>query len=131
VATVILATGVLTLSSVAASANQLRKNIFEKAMAAEALDRELAVIEATPFEEIQADHDGRGFEVVLPGRASSMLTALPGDPDGLPGIIEVRVPDPPNNAEFLLEVELRLEWAGTNGPRRLSRIVQLSRLGTN
>ena len=37
-------------------------------------------------------------------------TAPPGDPDGLPGLVTVTVPDPPNLPNELLDVTVRVDW---------------------
>jgi prepilin-type N-terminal cleavage/methylation domain-containing protein len=129
VATVILTTGVLGLSVVSVTTGELRASGLEKAAALHAVERELSAVEATPFANIVATHNGRGFSVSLPGEAHAALRALPADADGLPGIISVTAPT--GDAAHLLEINVRIIWQGRHGSQQLSRTFRLSSLGSS
>ncbi len=123
--------GVVALAQVAVVSSQLRRAQMEKRSAWTALAEELRTIESTPFAEIVARHDGRGFDVVLEGAMSAMLRPLPDDSDGRPGTIEITTPEPPGDSAVLLDVTVRLEWKGSFAPQRLVRTLRISRPGAS
>jgi len=127
----LLVVGVLSLAHVSLTIRSLTRTDEEKSIAAAALQEELHAIESTPFREIVARHDGRGFAVFLEGAATPALRALASDVDGLPGLVEVVAADPPNDAELLLEATVTLEWEGSCGPRRLLRRIRIARSGAS
>jgi hypothetical protein len=129
IATVILTTAVLGLSMVSATTNDLRAAGLEKAAAMHAAESELAAVEATDFTQIVALHDGRGFTVTLPGKAAPALNAVPGDPDGLPGLITITAPT--GDPAHLLEIDVRVVWRGRHGSQQVERILRLSSLGAS
>jgi prepilin-type N-terminal cleavage/methylation domain-containing protein len=129
VATVILTTGVLGLSIVSVTTNELRASGLEKAAALHAVERELAAVEATDFANIVLTHNGRGFSVSLPGEANTALRALTADADGLPGIITITAPT--GDPAHLLEIHVRIIWQGRHGSQQLSRTFRLSSLGSS
>ena len=123
--------GVISLAQVALTIRSLKRADGEKAIAVAALEAELQAIESTPFRDLLATHQGRGFTVILEGAATPALRALPGDADGLPGLVTVDVPDPPDDASQLLELAVSLEWQGSFGPRRLIRRIRIARSGAS
>jgi prepilin-type N-terminal cleavage/methylation domain-containing protein len=131
VATVLLVVGVLALAHVALTIRAMRRDDDERAMATSALLDQLRTIETTPFADVVTKFDGTGFDVTLPGALSPALKALPGDADGMAGLVTVSAPNPPADPTSLLEATVRLDWEGSNGPRHLERRVRLSRPGAN
>ncbi len=129
VASAILLIGIVALASSAVMAMHLRKTQALKMLAAEALDQEMAAVQATPFTDIRAQHDGRGFAIFAEGKVNAALNALTNDADGLPGNITVTAPAPFNDFNRLVDVTVRVEWQGTNGPQALRRTIRLSRAG--
>jgi type II secretory pathway pseudopilin PulG len=126
-----LAIAVLGLTNVAVSTAQIRQIELQRATAARVLEREIREIESADFATLQATYDNHGFDVVLEGRTVAMLRAVKGDADGLTGHVTVRVPSPPNDPTKLLELEVRIDWLGSNGPQHLQRSIRRSRLGAS
>lgn len=125
----ILAVSILGIASFAATSQRLTRTAEEKDAAREALAAKLQEVEGTPFAQIQATHDGTGFAVTKAGAANNMLRPLPGDADGLPGSVTVTVPPNPGDPSRLLQVVVRVDWQGPNGPRSMSQAVLLSVTG--
>ena len=57
------------------------------------------------------------------------LTAPPGDPDGLPGLVTGTVPDPPGDAVELLLVTVRIDWFDGTNTASIARSLRDSRVG--
>jgi hypothetical protein len=131
VAVVLLVVGVLALAHVTLTIRAMQRADEERVMAATALLAELREIETTPFGELVATFDGRGFDVMLRGAASPALRPLPGDLDGMAGAVTVIAPDPPRDPTHLLEATVRVDWEGSFGPQSLVRRARISRPGAN
>lgn len=131
VSTVLFVVGLLSLANVAVTIQSLRRADEEKKLALTALLEELRAIETTPFQDLVATHDGRGFTVFVEGAAAPAFRPLPADPDGMPGIVVIETPDPPGDPGLLLEALVTLEWEGSFGPQRLSRRIRVSRAGAD
>jgi prepilin-type N-terminal cleavage/methylation domain-containing protein len=129
IATVILTTAVLGLANVSVTTGELRNTGVQKAAALHSVERELAAVAATPFANIQATHDGRGFSVTLPGEANAALHALKTDADGLPGVIHVTAPT--GDPAHLLQIRVVIDWQGRSGPQHFERTVRLSSIGAS
>lgn len=129
IATVILTTAVLGLSMVSATTNDLRAAGLEKAAAMHAAEAQLAAVEATDFTQIIAQHNNRGFAVTLPGKVGNALDAVPGDADGMPGLITITAPT--GDAAHLLEIDVKVIWKGRHGSQQVERIMRLSSLGAS
>ena len=126
-----LAIAVLGLTNVAVSTTQIRQVEMQRVTAARVLEREICDIESADFATLQATYGDVGFDVVLEGRSTVMLHAVKGDADGRAGHVTVRAPSPPNDPTRLLELEVRIDWQGSNGPQHLQRSVRRSRLGAS
>jgi hypothetical protein len=129
VGTSLLVTAALGMTAVAASTAQLRRLNAERAAALRALDREEAVIESAPFDDLLAVHDGSGFAVLAEDSGAVLLRARAGDADGLPGRVTVAIPDDVGDPSRLLDVTLRVDWTGGFGPQSVTRTLRVSRLG--
>jgi hypothetical protein len=95
---------------------------LETTLATNAIADVYARLRALPFADLPALH-GTGFDV--PGHTGrpAGLTAVPGDPDGLPGRMEVTVENIAGSA-VLYRVVLTVDWLGAAGRRR-ERVVGL------
>jgi hypothetical protein len=129
VGTSLLVTAALGMSGVAASTMQMRRVNEERVAALQALDREATLIEAAPFDDLLAVHDGRGFGVASEATGRTLLRAQAGDGDGLPGLVTVSVPGAPGDANRLLDVTLRIDWVAGFAPQSVARTLRLSRIG--
>jgi hypothetical protein len=127
VATTILVTAVLSLANIAVTTGELRVSGLAKAAAMHAVERELAAVSATKFSTMVATHNGRGFSVALPDMKGAVLVPLKGDPDRLPGSISVTAPT--GDPAHLLEIRVRVDWQGRNGPQHVERTTRFSDLG--
>ncbi len=124
-----LAISVLGLSHIAVSTERMRLADLEKAAAGRALEREIEEIKSTNFTAIQGTYNNTGFSVILEGEAHDLLRPVPGDADGKTGHVAVSVPNPPNDAAKLLEVNVQIDWTGVMGLQHLQRTFRLSNLG--
>lgn len=122
-----LAIAVLGLAQISSAAQSLRATGVQKEAALRALDREVATVVATKFTDIPATWNNVGFAVTLEGKAHAALRALPGDGDGLPGLVSVSAPT--GDATKLIEVRVRVDWNGASCPQHVLRIVRLAALG--
>jgi hypothetical protein len=122
-----LTVAVLGMTQVAVTATTLHQVGVQKAAAIEQVEEELGTILSTDFEDVAATHHLRGFGVRLDGATNDAFRAIAGDADGQPGLVTVSAPT--GNAAELLEVRVRLDWIGVNGPQHLERVQRLSRLG--
>ena len=120
---------VIGLAQAATSAMQLRRAHQEKLGAAETLTDQIATIEATAFNQIVADHGGRAFDVVDADFVNPMLNSVAGDPDGRTGLVVVNVINDLALPGAMLEVIVRIDWAGTTGDQALTRTLRISRIG--
>jgi hypothetical protein len=125
----LLVTATLGMSGVAVFTSQLRRVNEERVIALRGLDREAAALEAAPFDDLLAVHDGRGFDIVDEESGAVVLRAVPDDADGQPGSITVGIPDDPGDPNRLLDVTLRVDWVGSFGPQSLRRTLRISRVG--
>ncbi len=89
---------------------------LETTLATNAITDVFARVRAAPFADLPS-LDGTGFDVPSHGGHPAGLTPLPGDPDGLPGQIEVVV-DTSAGTAVLYRVTLRVNWIGAAGRRR-------------
>ena len=124
----ILAVAVLGVTALASSSSRLTKTMEEKDAALRAIDAMVREIEALPLNQIPA-YDGRGFGATLNDATANMLTPVAGDADGLPGSVQVVVPNPPNDGSSLLQVVVQVDWRGSSGNQTVVRSVLLSRVG--
>jgi len=131
VAVVLLVVGVLALAHVTLTIRAMQRADEERALAESALLAQLRAIETTPFGDLVANFDGRGFDVMRSGATSPALRPLPGDLDGMPGAISVIAPAPPGDPTQLLEATVRIDWEGSCGPRHLVRRERISHPGAN
>ena len=107
----------------------LRRACAVRRLVIETVSEELKSIEGSLFEDVRADHDGRGFAVKEDEPGGMELTAPPGDADGLPGRISVTVPDPPNEPGELLDVIVTVDWFDGTATNQLVRSLRVSRVG--
>lgn len=127
-AAVVLALAILGLSQVALSANAMQQSGVQKAAALREVERQLATIQSSDFTTIVATYDGAGFGVILDGATAEALPALANDADGRPGLVTVTAPT--GDPDALLEVRVRIDWQGRNGPQSVGRTLRLSRVGS-
>ena len=106
----LLAAAGLAAAQMVLDTSSLRKACAVRRLVIETISEELKQIEGGVVEDVVAEHDGRGFAVAEDEAAGLRLTAPPGDRDGLPGLVTVTVPDPPGDADELLEVTVSIEW---------------------
>jgi len=125
----ILAIAVLGVSSMATASQKLTQSSEEKGAALEAVEEKLREIEATDYDQIAAVHHQTGFSVTATDVLNNMLPPLVGDADGMPGNVQVAVPAPPGDGNSMLQIDVRVDWVGSSGPRALTRTTFLSRLG--
>jgi hypothetical protein len=122
-----LAVAILGMSQISSISAALRKSGQEKAAAVRALDREVAIVTATNFTAIPGTWNNAGFEVTLEESGKAILHPLAGDADNMTGNVVVTAPT--GDASKLIEIRVRIDWAGTHGPQHVQRIVRLSALG--
>ena len=134
VATAILAVGVASLTSVAATSARLHQSGQQKNAALRSLDAQLATIESTAFTGLAA-LDGQTF-VVDPAAAPSSSGGSDGrhptqggTTSGEPATGAIAVSAPTGDAGELVEVAVTLTWQGMNGPQTMVRRLRRSRLG--
>jgi hypothetical protein len=127
-ATLLAAAG-LAAAQLVLDTTSLRQACAVRRLVIETISEELKQIEASLYEEVQADHHGRGFAVAEDEVDGLRLTAPPGDPDGLPGLVTVTVPDPPGDAGELLEVTVRVDWFDGTTTSSVVRNLRVSRVG--
>lgn len=125
----LLAAAGLAAAQLVLDTNSLRRACAVRRLVIETISEELKRIEGSVFEEVLADHDGRGFAVADDEPTGITLTAPPGDPDGLPGLITVTVPDPPNLPNELLDVTVRVDWFDSGVANFVARRLRVSRVG--
>jgi hypothetical protein len=124
----VLAVAIAALSNLSASAGALHLTGTQKAAALRTVERQLAQIAATPFDDMQATWDGASFGVTLEGKAAEALRAFANDADGQPGAIAVTAPT--GLPSELLEIQVRADWISPNGPQSLARRLRVSRVGS-
>ena len=124
----ILGAGILALAHISLDATALSQEVRESELASLAINQQIQLLEATPYFDLQATHDGRGFSA-NDAAAELTLQAIPGDPDNLPGLIAITAPDPPNDPGNLLAATITLNWLGKRGVRTMQRTVQISAVG--
>lgn len=95
---------------------------LETTLATNAIADVFARLRAAPFASLPS-LNGTGFDVPSHTGQPNGLTPIPGDPDGLPGRIEVAVEASAGTA-VLYRVTLSVVWVGAAGVRR-ERIVGL------
>jgi len=122
VASVILAVGIVSLTSVAATSARLHQSGVMKAAALRSLEAEVATIESTDFAALQA-LDGTTFAVEAAAQSTNVGA------NGAPAAGAIAVTAPTGNAAELLEVTLSLTWRGMNGDHTMQRRLRRSRLG--
>jgi len=122
VASVLLAVGIVSLTSVAATSARLHQSGVMKAAALRSLETQIATIESTDFAALQA-LDGTTF-AVDPAVAPAVDPKTGIAPGGA-----IAVTAPTGNAAQLLEVTLSLTWRGMNGDQTLQRRLRRSKLG--
>ncbi len=132
VASAILAVGVASLTSVAATSARLHQSGQQKNAALRSLDAQLATIESTAFAGLGA-LDGQTF-VVDPAAAPSSSGGDPrestqGGTTVEPATGAIAVTAPTGDAGELVEVAVSLTWQGMNGPQTMVRRLRRSRLG--
>lgn len=112
------------------SAAQMRKLQAENIRIAQAVSTEMANVEATSYDQIMAQHNGRSFPVLHPLTGRTVYRAQDGDVDGLPGLVTITAPPPFNDPTVLIEITVRIDWVGSFGPRSEVRSLRLSRMGS-
>jgi len=122
----IFVVSLMALIQIAAVTNQARRASRERQAAWLAVTEQLRQVENTPFANLQATWNGRGFPIFLEDSVNAGLRALPGDPDGLPGLVSVTVPASMNDPNLLLEVTVRVDWVASSSPQTISRSVRIS-----
>jgi len=125
----LLAAACLAAAQMVLDTTSLRAACAVRRLVIESISEELKRVEGSVFESLRADHDGRGFAVREDEAGGLRLVAPPGDPDGLPGLVTVTVPDPPGNAGELLEVTVRVEWFDGGVASEMVRTLSVSRVG--
>jgi hypothetical protein len=125
----LLAAAGLAAAQMVLDTNSLRQACAVRRLVIETISEELKRIEGSLFEELQAQHHGRGFAVREDEPGGLLLTAPPGDADGLPGLVTVTVPNPPNDPDELLEVTVRVDWFDGTTSNSISRTLTVSRVG--
>jgi hypothetical protein len=125
----LLAAAGLAAAQLVLDTSSLRQACAVRRLVIESISEELKFIEASLFENVQAEHDGRGFAVAEDEADGMRLTAPPGDPDGLPGLVTVTVPDPPGDAGELLEVTVSVSWFDGTTTSTVARSLRVSRVG--
>lgn len=127
-AAAVLTIAILGLSQIALTSTELRESGVQKNAATRAVQEQLALIQATDFAELTASFDGAAFDVMLEGAANSALAPLAGDADGRTGSVAVTAPTAQPGE--LLEVVVRVDWNGRNGPQSVARTLRVSRVGS-
>jgi hypothetical protein len=125
----LLAAAGLAAAQMVLDTSSLRQACAVRRLVIETISEELKRIEGSVFEQVRADHDGRGFAVAEDEPGGMHLTAPPGDADGLPGLVTVTVPDPPNDPGELLEVTVRIDWFDGAASHSVTRSLEVSRVG--
>ena len=123
VASVILAVGIVSLTSVAATRARLHQSGVMKAAALRSLEAQVAVIESTAFAALPG-LNGTPFDV------DASVQPTGGGMNGPPPAGLISVSAPTGNAAQLLEVTLTMSWRGMNGTRTMERRLRRSRLGS-
>jgi len=127
-AATVLTVAVLGLSQVALTSSDLRESGAQKAAAMRAVQEQLAQVQATDFALLLATWNDTAFDVVLGGATHAGLRPQAGDVDGRSG--RVLVTAPTGQPGELLEVLVRVDWAGANGPQSVARTLRVSRIGS-
>ena len=130
-ATAVLLGAVLSLATVASSTHRLRRAVFEKELVLSAVEQEIAEIEATDFDQLVTDHDGRSFSLGGVDGREGTLAAWPDDADDQPGQVAVTVLRSMDGQPTLLQATVTVSWFGVSGRQTLSRTVRVSRLGSS
>lgn len=125
----LLAVAVMSAAQLVLDTNNMRRTIDIQRLVSDTLDSELKRIEVTPFAEIVATHQDRAFEVASQDRL--ILQPPQGDPDGLPGMVIVDIPEPPGDASALLNVHVEIEWSDRGGTHRNTRSTLISHVGAS
>ncbi len=108
----LLAVAVMAAAQLVLDTNNMRQSIEIQRLVGDRLDEELKMVESASFATIFDDHHQRGFSLE---DERIRLQAPQGDPDGLPGHVEVLVPDPPNDPSSLLEARVEVQWSDRTG----------------
>jgi hypothetical protein len=127
-AATVLTVAVLGLSQVALTSNELRESGATKAAALRAVQQQVAQVQATDFAALLATWDGAAFDVLLDGATHAGLVPQANDADGRAGSVVVTAPT--GQPGELLEVLVRVDWAGANGPQSVARRLRVSRIGS-
>lgn len=123
----LMAVAIMAAAQLVMDTNNMRQTIDIQRLVSDHLDSQIKQAEVTPFAEILVNHQNRGFEV---SSADGLILQAPqGDPDGLPGVVVVEVPDPPNDAGELLNVVVSIAWSDRRGTHAQSRSTLISRVG--
>lgn len=117
IAGAILAIGGMALAASLAQGQNLSRTPREDAVASGAIRSVLAEIAGAPFHEVAAGYHRRGFAV-------PPLHAVEGDPDGLPG--EVELAYGPDGDRSFYEVTVRVRWEGTRAACSVESVSYLS-----
>ena len=125
----LLAAAGLAAAQLVLDTSSLRQACSVRRLVIETISEELKLVEASLFENVQAEHDRRGFAVAEDEADGMRLTAPPGDPDGLPGLVTVTVPDPPGDAGELLQVTVQVSWFDGTTTSTVARSLRVSRVG--
>jgi hypothetical protein len=125
----LLAAAGLAAAQLVLDTSSLKQACAVRRLVIETISEELKRVEGSVFEDLRADHDGRGFAVQDDEPIGMRLTAPPGDADGLPGLVTVTVPDPPNTPDELLEVTVRVDWFDGTATNAVVRRLRVSRVG--
>ena len=125
----LLAAAGLAAAQMVLDTSSLRKACAVRRLVIETISEELKHVEGSVFEDLVTEHDGRGFAVQDDEPNGLHLTAPPGDADGLPGLVTVTVPDPPGDADELLEVTVSIDWFDGSTTNSVARRLRVSRVG--
>ncbi len=127
-AATVLTVAVLGLSQVALTSSELRESGAQKAAATRAVQQQLAQVQASDFATLLATWNDTAFDVVLDGATHAGLRPQAGDVDGRAGRVVVTAPT--GQPGELLEVLVRVDWVGANGPQSVARTLRVSRIGS-
>jgi len=113
---VVLFVGALLVISIRQGAH--RRSNLETSLAMSAAFHNLEKLRSVPFATLLS-LNGVGFDVPgIDGSPTGGLLALPGDPDGLPGMLTV-VDDKPSTGAKLYRIAATVVWKGVSTSRTL------------
>ena len=127
IAAAIIAIASLVIVQLIMDTRRMNQAIQEQDTVQSALERELKLVQVTPFDDIGVQHDGRAFDILW--RGGKRLQASGDDLDGSVGLVRASSPGPPHDPSQVIDVLVEVRWRGISGDRELTRRIRLSRVG--